>query len=539
MSSLSLGNAEEVLRGRNLALQQLATGRSLEEVLTTLTVSVEEVFPDVRSSVLLLDEHGCLRSCAAPTLPPDYVQAIDGLEIGPDIGSCGAAAARGRRVTVEDVMTHPNWCEFRDLAVRYDFRACWSEPIFSSEGDVLGTFAMYYASPRGPVAEELEFMTGTAHLAGIAIERKRDEQSLVDSEERFRQLAENIRGAFWLMNWVTQELLYVSPAYEAIYGQSCQSLYDDPRSWSERVHPEDRSRVIAEYARDGEHGVYDTEYRVVRPDGSVRWIHDRAFPIRRSSGEVYRIAGISEDVTERVLLDQELWEARDELDAHRRAQLESLTSELLLAEERERQRLAQDLHDGLSQTMSLAQMKLGQARERASGAEREALAEVSELIGRANRAARSLTFQLSPPVLHDLGFEAAVQWLVDDIRESYELEIELEEDGAPLPLEADVRVLLFRAVRELLINVAKHARARRASVKLTREGDMGRIAVQDDGVAFDTAAIGKRGIGLYSIRQRLSHLGGHMTIESEPGVGTTVELLAPLASARQGGESTT
>ena len=532
MSSLSLGhagNAEAILRGRNLALQQLATGRSLEAVLTTLTASVEEIFPEVRSSVLLLDERNRLRSCAAPSLAPSFVNAIDDGEIGPEVGSCGAAAFHRRRVIVEDVMAHPNWCDFRHLAVEHGFRACWSEPIFSSEGEVLGTFAMYYESPRGPGAAELEFLQGTAHLAGIAIERKRDEQLLVDSEERFRQLAENIRGAFWLMNWESQELLYVSPAYEAIYELTCQSLHDNPRSWSDRIHEDDRTRVVAEYARDGELGLYDTEYRIVRPDGSVRWIHDRAFPIKRSSGAVYRMAGISEDVTDRVLLDQELWKARDELDAHRKEQLESLTSELLLAEERERQRLAQDLHDGLSQTMSLAQMKLGQARERAAPEEREALAEVAELIGAANRTARSLTFQLSPPVLRDLGFEAAVQWLVDDIQESYELEIQLDEGDGPLPLEEKVGVLLFRAVRELLINVAKHARARRATVVLSREGNMGRIAVQDDGVAFDTAVIGRRGIGLYSIRQRLSHLGGRMTIESEPGEGTTVHLHAPLA----------
>ncbi len=529
MGSIAAARKDEVLRGRNLALQELATGASLETVLVALTRSVEDAFPEVRCSLLLLDEEGKLHHGTAPRMPEFYTEAIDGVEIGPNVGSCGAAAYTGERVIVGDVMTHPNWESFRELARAAGFRACWSEPVLGSGGEVLGTFAMYYDSPREPDEDELDFMQATAHLAGIAIERKRAERRLVASEELFRQLAENVGGVVWLTNWDAREVLYISPTYETIYGRSCQSLYDDATSWSKAVHPDDRDRVVASFANEAERGRFDEEYRVVRPDGSVRWIHDRAFPIRDANGAVYRVAGISEDVTEKKLFERELWEARDELDERRKAQLESLTSELLLAEERERQRLSQDLHDGLNQTVSLAQMKLARIRDRAKGEEREALDEVADLIGRANRAARSLTFQLSPPVLHDLGFEAAVQWLVEDIEESHGLDIRLEELPAPLPLDEKVSMLLFRAVRELLINIAKHAKANKASVKVFREERMARISVEDDGVAFDTAVVGKRGIGLFGIRERLSHLGGSMSIESEPGKGTAVTLLAPLA----------
>lgn len=160
--------------------------------------------------------------------------------------------------------------------------------------------------------------------------------------------------------------------------------------------------------------------------------------------------------------------------------------------------------------------------------------EIQELVEQANVSARSLTFQLSPPILHDLGFEPAVHWLVEDVGRQYGLQIALECPEEPSPLGERIRVLLFRAVRELLINVAKHAGARRARVRLVRGTRAIRIAVEDDGQAFDPRIVGSRGLGLSGIRERLSHLGGEMRIESAPGRGTRVTLVAPLECAEEG-----
>jgi PAS domain S-box-containing protein len=652
--------SEQILRGRNQALQELARGAPLLEVLETLTKSTEECFPDLRCSILLLDGQR-LRHGAAPSLPDFYIRAVDGLQIGPTLGSCGAAAALGTRVIVEDVLTHPNWEPFRELTRLAEFRACWSEPIFATTGEVLGTFALYYAEPRRPRASELDFIFTTAHLAGIAIERWRGEDRRRAQEERFRQLAESISEVFYLTEWddaaPVKRVLYVSPAYETIWGRTCQSLYDDPRSWSHDIHPEDRARMVSAFLEGATRGTYDVEYRLLRSDGSTRWIHDRAFPIRDRSAQVYRIAGISEDVTrtkeielslraseenfrqlaenirgvlwlidwtdrrllyvspawemlwssprptafggprrlpdtvfpedrtrvlenfereaesgrydldfrvvhpdgsvrwlherafpirdgdgrvvrmagiaedvtERKHVEQELRRARDQNEALRREQVESLASELLLAEEHERRRLALDLHDGLNQTLTLALMKLDALRRK--GAEGEAIAEIVSLVDQANQSCRSLTFQLSPPILHDLGFEPALQWLVEDVARSYGLCVSLEVPPDPSPLSERIRVLLYRAVRELLINVAKHAGASRTRVALRRDGAVLRITVEDDGQAFDPRIVGSRGLGLTAIRERLSHLGGDMDIVSSAGRGTRVSLVAPLATA--------
>ena len=168
---------EQIQASRNEVLERLSRGAPLGEILLLLVRTVEESSTNLFASVLLLDDQKkCLHHGAAPSLPDFYNEAIDGVEIGPYVGSCGAAASTGKRVVVEDVMTHPNWVHYRQLAERAGLRACWSEPISASNGEILGTFALYYSEPRSPAPEDLQFITTTANLAGIAIERTRGEQ---------------------------------------------------------------------------------------------------------------------------------------------------------------------------------------------------------------------------------------------------------------------------------------------------------------------------------------------------------------------------
>jgi PAS domain S-box-containing protein len=127
---------------------------------------------------------------------------------------------------------------------------------------------------------------------------KQAEESLRESQERFRQLAENIREVFWLSDPAKNHIIYISPGYEQVWGRTCQSLYASPRSWLETIHPDDRERVLEAALTRQVRGQYDEEYRIVRPDGSIRWIRDRAFPIRDHGGMIYRIAGLAADITE-------------------------------------------------------------------------------------------------------------------------------------------------------------------------------------------------------------------------------------------------
>ena len=128
-------------------------------------------------------------------------------------------------------------------------------------------------------------------------------KALVEEENRFRQLAENVREVFWMTDVTKNEMIYISPTYEEIWGRSCESLYRSPRAWMDAIHSDDRERIARAALADQVQGSYDEEYRIYRPDGSVRFIRDRAFPVRNHDGEVYRIAGIAEDITESKLTE--------------------------------------------------------------------------------------------------------------------------------------------------------------------------------------------------------------------------------------------
>jgi PAS domain S-box-containing protein len=150
-------------------------------------------------------------------------------------------------------------------------------------------------------------------------ERKRAEESLRLSEERFRQLAENIHEVFWVTDTAKNQMLYISPAYETVWGRTCASLYASPQTWTDAIHPEDRERVMEAAITRQKDGTYDEEYRIHRPDGSLRWIRDRAFPIRDASGETYRVVGVARDISERKQAEVRLREQASLLDKARDA----------------------------------------------------------------------------------------------------------------------------------------------------------------------------------------------------------------------------
>ena len=164
----------ERAEAQSLVLERITMGASLREVLELLVNTIEARCDGMLGSILLLDDEGKrLTHGAAPSLPATYTDAIDGVEIGPSEGSCGTAAYEGKQVVVEDIATDPLWVNYRDLATAAGLAACWSTPIRSASGQVLGTFALYYHEPRGPAEHELSLIEEAVHLASISIERGR------------------------------------------------------------------------------------------------------------------------------------------------------------------------------------------------------------------------------------------------------------------------------------------------------------------------------------------------------------------------------
>jgi signal transduction histidine kinase len=215
--------------------------------------------------------------------------------------------------------------------------------------------------------------------------------------------------------------------------------------------------------------------------------------------------------------------------------LRSLSSELLLTEERERRRIAVDLHDRIGHALANVKMQLGDLKEdleRPQGLEK--IKRIADLVDQSIQDTQSLTFDLSPPMLYDLGLEAALEWLVDQMQEQYRISMIFEDDQQPKPLNESIRILAFQAARELLFNVVKHAHAHHAWLSIKRHEKWVHIEIRDDGVGLHASRQSRPtnrktgGFGLFSIQERLKHFGGRLEMASEPGKGTQVTLIAPM-----------
>jgi PAS domain S-box-containing protein len=257
-----------------------------------------------------------------------------------------------------------------------------------------------------------------------------------------------------------------------------------------------------------------------------RFLDNSLYPILDAQGKVIQVAIFSRDITHRKQAEERIRTYQE--------RLRSLASQLSLTEERERRRIAMALHDRVGQTLAISKMKLGALRESASSTGLvEPLNEIHGSIEQVIRDTRSLIFELSSPILYQLGLEAALEWLTEQTQHRHGILSYFEDDGQPKALDEDVCVLLFQAVRELLVNVAKHAQAQSVKVVIRRDNGNVQIIVEDDGVGFDASPIGSQwgrteGFGLFSIRERLNHLGGQLKIVSTAGNGSRITLVAPL-----------
>ena len=215
-------------------------------------------------------------------------------------------------------------------------------------------------------------------------------------------------------------------------------------------------------------------------------------------------------------------------------QLQSLASEISSTEERQRRQFATDLHDNIGQLLAVINIKLGSARKAAPPGEMaKLLDEINELIVKAFHCTQSLTHELYPPILYKLGLEPAVEWLLENLKKEHGIAYRFETKGETKQLDNDISSLLYRAVRELLINVTKHAKADEVQVSIQKWSKQIKISVEDNGGGFDTSQLKPvskqaKGFGLFSVRERLSYQGGKLDIESVIGRGTRVTITAPL-----------
>jgi PAS domain S-box-containing protein len=547
---MSLTSAHRAFR-RTMTL--IAGGNPLCTALLAIVQAVEAEDPSTVCSILLLDAQGeHLLIGAAPGLPEFYNQAIHGVRIGPSAGSCGTAAYIGARVIVEDIQTDPLWLDYKALAAEAGVAACWSEPIRSATGAVVGTFAIYHRQPSTPSEEDVAFIEAAAELAAIAIDRQRAEETLIASEARALRAAQNaLETSSNLSTFfeVSLDMLCIrdlegrfvklNKAWETVLGYSVEELVGAPLL--PLLHPDDVAATKAHMSRansSGEVAGFVNRYR--RRDGEYRQLEWRA----RRSGDL--IFGVARDVTERLRDEAEMAAARRAAEAANQAKSD------FLANMSHEIRTPLNGVIGIAATLSDTPLTPVQREMvdliRCSGATLERL--VSDILDVSKIEAGQMTIETG---VFDL--DAAIDGPLDVTRLRAEdkglaFRVERGDDARGTFLGDSVRI--GQVLGNLLSNALKFTDKGEIVARIdleAMEGSSGArlvLEVEDTGVGFDAAQgemifqrfsqadstitrrFGGTGLGLSISKTLVEMMGGEISARSRPGSGSVFRVVLPL-----------
>ncbi len=451
----------------------------------------------------------------------------------------GLAGAVGRRVLEMVPLHEDHWFQAYGKIVKT------GEPMrFEREAAHLGRHYDVYAWRIGEPAERK-----VAVLFNDITERKQTEAALRESAERLRLAMAAAHMGAWEMDLRSGAIVWDARQAE-IFGRSAQTAPRTVEQFYLLVHSSDVDRMKRATEAASSTGQFSEEFRIVGRDGAVRWIAGHAVLVPDRSGRPARMVGVNYDITDSKASQARLEQFAEELERQvsertrelvsSQGQLRALATELNLAEQRERKRIAVELHDHLAQMLVLVRLKLGQAKQGPVFRSVEMIKQAEDVVNDALTYTRNLVAELSPPVLHEFGLFAALRWLGEQMQR-YQLQVDVRIDSREdLRLPEDQAVLVFQSVRELLINAVKHAVAKQASVVVEeREGAL-RIVVKDQGVGFDLLAMATQQpspmsskFGLFSIRERMNALGGRLELHSAPGEGTRATLVLPRSLTAQ------
>jgi PAS domain S-box-containing protein len=542
--------AQASLEMQRRVLELIATGQTLDDVLRELVLGTERQNPDMRGSVLLVAEDGKhLSTAAAPNLPPDFQRLVEELiTVGPNSGSCGTACFRRARVVVSDIASDPLWAQYTEIAARFQLRACWSEPIFSRNGEVLGSFAMYYACVRSPTLHEIESIGVAARLAAIALDRARADSALRRNEERLNLALDAAKMGTWEWDLGSRRVTW-SDGVERLFGAPRGTFNGTFESYLELIPEDERARVRATIEASLVDGVqdYTVEHRVHWADGSVHFLEGRGRVYRDASGASTQMAGTVADISDRKRAEAQLRQSEEQL---RQAQKMEAIGRLAGG-------VAHDFNNLLTAIGGYSTLALLESA--ADDPRREYLEEIQ----RAGERGASLTKQLlaagrkqvlSPRVL-DLN--VVVDDLTSLLRRVIGEDVELEWVRSPGPA-----VVLADAgqVEQIIMNLAVNARdamPRGGLLTITSgsehvaandprnhtgaAGNYVLLRVADSGHGMDADTLARMfepffttkdpgkgtGLGLSTVYGIVEQLSGFIAVRSEPDRGAVFDVYLP------------
>lgn len=495
-------------------LEAVGSTAPLSAQLNDLALYVERLAPNMQCSILLVDAiQKTLKVAAAPHLPDDYNAAIDGTAYGEGVGSCGTAAWRRTMVVVADIQQSPLWRDYSELAQNHGLAACWSTPVIDARGELLGTFAMYYDTPREPTASELGVLRVAGPLAAVVIQRHRDALRLRESEERFTSVFEFAAIGMALVS-PEGRWLRVNQALCRIVGYSSEEMLR--LGYQALTHPDDLSADL-HFEREllqGERNYYHIEKRYFHKDGHTVWISLSVSLVRQAGGEALYFIVQIQDISDRKRIE---------------ADLSDLTSF-------EQQQLGRDLHDGLGQELtglSLLARAFSTRAERLGSPLAADAAALSDIAMTAVATCRDIVRGVSPLTESKGGLAEGIRHLVERASALGDQQIRFNASAdVPLSLNWHSRNQLYRIVQEALNNAVQHSSAKNITVELSVNAGSVRLWIEDDGEGVPQAIQKRGGFGIDTMRYRAAAIHARFSLGPRQGGGTVVTCDCPLPVIR-------
>lgn len=518
---------------------------------------MQDIFAALQSSVGLdtfLDydvtpDNSGIRMVTWSGIPDNALEPLMFLRFGQAL--CGTSAVSRKPVIVDRLQASTDPKAGRMQAVGSSAYACF--PLIVGER-LLGTLAFASSRREAFDPEDLELLEAVSNYVAMAKERRRllqetrqRAEQVAEQEERLRFATDGAGMGTWDVDLRTGRVVW-NRQNALLLGYDFDATQASIKRWWALVHEDDRPvvREALKNVRNSEH-LFQPEHRIRRSDtGELRWLAPYGRIHYNDEGRPTRFVGVTFDITERKHAEMQRQEWTKELErrvnertkelVRTHDRLRGLAQDLTLTEQRERQRIAGELHDYLAQMLVVTRLKMNHASQMiAPHPACAVLQEADQLIDQSLTYTRTVVAELMPPTLRQFGLAAGLRWLGERM-EQQGLVVHVDVPAVAPPLSEDHTTMLFQCVRELLFNVLKHAGTDRASVAMTEDGK-GKleIVVHDDGVGCDPVATGEsRGdkFGLFSIRERMEAIDGWMELESQPGAGTTVKLGLTLGAGR-------
>jgi len=534
---------------RSHALRQQLLSQTMDKLLrvddpTTVMADIFASLKAVADLDTFLDydvapDHAGIRMVAWSGVPDAALEPLRFLKFGEAL--CGTSAATRRPIVVDDLQHCTDPKAGRMQAVGSTAYACF--PLVVGER-LLGTLAFASSSRRAFERDQLELLEAVSSYVAMAKERwrllqetRRRAEQVAEQEERLRLATEGAGMGTWDVDLRNRQVVW-NRQQAQLLGLDADASSACVEEWWPLVHEADRAVIRQAVRTARQKGTYRAEYRIRRADnGEQRWLAPYGRMHYDETGQPTRFVGVTFDITERkqAELQRQEWTKELERRVNERTKelvrthdrLRGLAQDLTLTEQRERQRIAGELHDYLAQMLVVTRLKINQAAQMITPDPACApLQEADQLLDQSLTYTRTVVAELMPPTLRQFGLAAGLRWLGERMSQQG-LDVDVQVPGETPPLSEDHTTILYQCVRELLFNVLKHAGTKRAAVTMTVDEGRVQIQVRDRGVGCDPAAVmeskGDK-FGLFSIRERMEAIDGWMDLESRPGRGTTVTL---------------